>query len=239
MTSVLVDHLWQSTLFALAAAVLTQLLHNNAARFRFWVWLAASMKFLIPFSWLTLLASQLVSHAAISAPLVPASFVTVVQQIADPLATPGVIMRAPPPTALRIGELLAVIWVAGCVALLARWLTRWLRIKAAVRSATPAPVEAPIAVRSTSLLWEPGVVGILRPVLLLPEGISERLTPSQLQAVIAHELCHVRRRDNLTAAIHKPMRKASSRSVSSTWNPNLPASPACPAPVSRNASRTL
>ncbi len=30
----------------------------------------------------------------------------------------------------------------------------------------------------------------------------ERLTPSQLEAVLAHELCHVRRRDNLTSVIH-------------------------------------
>jgi len=37
---------------------------------------------------------------------------------------------------------------------------------------------------------------------LLPEGIAERLTPAQLDAILAHELCHVRRRDNLTAAIH-------------------------------------
>jgi uncharacterized protein (TIGR03435 family) len=36
---------------------------------------------------------------------------------------------------------------------------------------------------------------------LLPEGIFERLTPSQLQAVIAHELCHFRYRDNFTGAI--------------------------------------
>jgi bla regulator protein BlaR1 len=49
---------------------------------------------------------------------------------------------------------------------------------------------------------EPGVVGIFRPVLLLPEGILDRLTPAQLEAIVAHELCHVRRRDNLTAAIH-------------------------------------
>ncbi len=51
-------------------------------------------------------------------------------------------------------------------------------------------------------LFEPGVVGLLRPILLLPDGITERLTPSELKAVIAHELCHVRRRDNLFAAIH-------------------------------------
>ena len=40
------------------------------------------------------------------------------------------------------------------------------------------------------------------PFLLLPAGITERLTPLQLEAVLAHELCHVRRRDNLSAAIH-------------------------------------
>jgi bla regulator protein BlaR1 len=49
---------------------------------------------------------------------------------------------------------------------------------------------------------EPGVVGLVHPILLLPDGIVERLTPSELEAVLAHELCHVRRRDNLFASIH-------------------------------------
>lgn len=44
--------------------------------------------------------------------------------------------------------------------------------------------------------------GVFRPVLLLPEGIFERLAPGQLQAVVAHELCHVRHWDNLIAAMH-------------------------------------
>jgi uncharacterized protein (TIGR03435 family) len=46
------------------------------------------------------------------------------------------------------------------------------------------------------------VFGIFKPVLLLPEGIQGRLTGAQLEAVYAHELCHVRRRDNLAAALH-------------------------------------
>jgi hypothetical protein len=50
--------------------------------------------------------------------------------------------------------------------------------------------------------FEPGVFGIFRPVLLLPEDIARRLSPAQLQAVLAHELCHARRRDNLAMAIH-------------------------------------
>jgi uncharacterized protein (TIGR03435 family) len=55
---------------------------------------------------------------------------------------------------------------------------------------------------TSNTLLEPGVFGIFRPVLLLPAGITDRLTPEQLQAILAHELCHVRRRDNLTAAVH-------------------------------------
>jgi bla regulator protein blaR1 len=49
---------------------------------------------------------------------------------------------------------------------------------------------------------EPGILGIFDHVLLLPSGITDRLTEAQLEAIITHELCHVRRRDNLAAAVH-------------------------------------
>jgi hypothetical protein len=49
---------------------------------------------------------------------------------------------------------------------------------------------------------EPGVFGILSPVLLLPSGIAGHLAPEQLETVLAHELCHWQRKDNLTSAIH-------------------------------------
>jgi uncharacterized protein (TIGR03435 family) len=39
-------------------------------------------------------------------------------------------------------------------------------------------------------------------VILLPAGIDRALTADQHVAIVAHEVCHVRRRDNLTAAIH-------------------------------------
>ena len=44
------NHLWQSTLFAIAAGLLTLILRNNYARTRYLLWLTASLKFLIPFS---------------------------------------------------------------------------------------------------------------------------------------------------------------------------------------------
>jgi bla regulator protein BlaR1 len=44
------NHLWQSTLFALLAGMATLALRKNQARVRHHLWLAASLKFLVPFS---------------------------------------------------------------------------------------------------------------------------------------------------------------------------------------------
>jgi BlaR1 peptidase M56/Protein of unknown function (DUF3738) len=46
------------------------------------------------------------------------------------------------------------------------------------------------------------VIGWMRPVLLLPTDIEDHLTRPEIEAIVAHELCHVRRFDNMTAAIH-------------------------------------
>jgi hypothetical protein len=45
-------------------------------------------------------------------------------------------------------------------------------------------------------------VGVFCPVLLLPEGLEQRLSPSELSAVLTHERCHAVWRDNLGAALH-------------------------------------
>ena len=55
---------------------------------------------------------------------------------------------------------------------------------------------------SSNQAIEPGVFGIVRPVLMWPAGIEDRLSDEQIEAILAHELAHVRRRDNLAALIH-------------------------------------
>lgn len=60
----LANHLWQSTLFAGAAALLTWTLRNNRARVRHCVWLAASCKFLIPLSLLIALGGAIPRRTA-------------------------------------------------------------------------------------------------------------------------------------------------------------------------------
>ena len=63
-------------------------------------------------------------------------------------------------------------------------------------------MRKPIKLAISNNTIEPGVFGIFRPVLLLPSGISNRLGNAQLEAVLTHELSHIRNRDNLIAAIH-------------------------------------
>ena len=55
----LANHLWQSTLFAILAAVATLALRKNQARVRHHLWLAASLKFLVPFALLVNVGSHL------------------------------------------------------------------------------------------------------------------------------------------------------------------------------------
>jgi bla regulator protein blaR1 len=195
------NHLWQSTLFVAAAGLLSLALRKNRARVRHGIWLAASVKFLVPFALLVSIGNQIEWRTADSIQEPRVSFA--MHEISLPFAS-----SAPAPllavasVSSRLPGILIGVWLCGFIAVIFSWVVQWRRIRAAVRAASLVPLDVPIKVMSCSSPLEPGVFGIFRPVLLLPAGILDRLTPAQLQAVLAHELCHARRRDNLAAAVH-------------------------------------
>jgi uncharacterized protein (TIGR03435 family) len=193
------DHVWQSTLFAGVVWLLTFALRKNHARVRHWLWFAASMKFLIPFSVFIALGSQV--HWRTAPVTAPANITIVMDEVAQPFTAPAVVANVPPAPS-PLPAILLGVWACGFIGITCAWWIRWRRIRAAVRAGSPLKLDLPIRAMSSPTLLEPGVFGIFRPILLLPEGIFDRLTPAQLQAVIAHELCHVRHRDNLIAALH-------------------------------------
>jgi len=200
MTGTLTNHLWQSTWFAAAAGVLTIAFRKNAAGIRYWLWFGASIKFLVPFALLIDLGSHLkwTPVAATAMDVVSHTLVQIIEPF--PITLPEL-----PRTEARFdwpSIAFFSLWVCGFAAVLLMRMEGWLQIRAALRSSVPLGISAPVPVRSSPGLVEPGVVGLFRPVLLLPVDILKHLTPQQLTAVLAHELCHVRRRDNLFAAIH-------------------------------------
>ncbi len=193
----LANHLWQSTLFAAIAAALAFALRNNRAQTRYALWLAASLKFLIPFS--LLIAAGSVVHWSTTVP-----FARPVQRIDQPFTSfqTNFPIEAPTGGDAFWPTVLMSLWTCGFMVVLFSWLRRWLQIRSVVRSASPLSHAAPLPILSTPSLMEPGIFGIFRPVLLLPEGITNHLTPEHLEAILAHELCHARRRDNLAAVMH-------------------------------------
>jgi uncharacterized protein (TIGR03435 family) len=65
------------------------------------------------------------------------------------------------------------------------------------RLATRMGLDRAVRVLTTIGVDAPSVMGWLRPVILLPPASLLGLTPQQLEAVLAHELAHVRRHDYL------------------------------------------
>ena len=92
----------------------------------------------------------------------------------------------------------------GFAILVSAWWLRWRSLRALLRTASPLdlPIVVDMEVMTSPAFAEPGIFGIRRPVLLLLAGIDRHLTQPQLQAILAHEVFHVRRRDNLITAIH-------------------------------------
>jgi len=58
-----------------------------------------------------------------------------------------------------------------------------------------------VALRESSCVSVPTVVGWWRPVLLVPVGFLSGLPPAQVEAVLLHELAHIRRHDVLVARL--------------------------------------
>jgi beta-lactamase regulating signal transducer with metallopeptidase domain len=224
MMSAVLDHLWQSTLLALGVGLLVLSLRKAAAGVRYGLWFTASLKFLIPFAALAALGRLLApagfspagaapeaalikeaarplsqfpfAHAhALRAPLSPAA-----APAPSPLAQSS--MPAPMPLHLDLGQILLTIWALGAAAVLIAWAIRWARVGRIVRSASPLDWPAPMPVKASASLMEPGLVGFFRPVLVVPETLPGRLAKSEVDAILAHEISHLRRRDNLTAALH-------------------------------------
>ena len=130
------NHLWQSTLFAILAAVSTLALRKNQASVRHHLWLAASLKFLVPFSLLMSLGSHLarLHGSADSQPV----FYFVLQTMSQPFH-PAPDSQAcwllPCCDGCRV--MVAILWLAGFVTVIGLWWLRWRRVAAVIRGAVP------------------------------------------------------------------------------------------------------
>lgn len=220
----LADHLWQSTLVAVAAGLLTLILRQHRARARYWLWLVGSLKFMVPFSLLVSIGKSIkwLHH---STPAASPALYFAMKEIGQPFTQAAAPAVGATTASMAHSSLLhffpvvlSAIWLCGLLAVLSVWTMRWHRISAAMKSSDLlrqgrevaalrrleriGGIRKPIDILLSRASLEPGIFGITRPVLIWPEGISHRLEDAHLEAILAHEVWHVRRRDNLYATLH-------------------------------------
>ena len=120
---------------------------------------------------------------------------------------------APVADAQPFGPALMLLWLAGVAVLSARLLGGWIWMQRmrthGVRAVEPAweriltQLSRRLHITRTIALFEstrvdvPTVIGWLKPVVLLPASAVTALSPAQLEAILAHELAHIRRHDYL------------------------------------------
>ena len=108
------------------------------------------------------------------------------------------------------------LWFAGVLVLSVRLATGWLcvqRLRTQSIGPLPEPLQArvaafasrlriarPVRVLESAIVAVPTLVGWLRPVILLPAAVVAAMPVAHLEAIIAHELAHVRRHDYLINA---------------------------------------
>jgi bla regulator protein BlaR1 len=202
----LANHLWQSTVFAIVISLVAVAFRRYQARVRYALWLSASLKFLVPVSLLIGLGTHLSTPARASSEIL-----STVRQVSVPFDAATVLAPASsvPTSSSAVGPIAIVfgIWVCGVLAIAGMRWRAWRHLKALVNVATGwsklgLALPPHVDVRSVSGMTEPGVLGFIRPIILLPSGIDVYLNRDQLDAVLAHELCHIDRCDNVTAAFH-------------------------------------
>lgn len=122
-------------------------------------------------------------------------------------------ITVPVPFRPRLSSWLMLGWLLGITGLSIQFLLTQLRLRRillAARAVEPAAlpvnweslcqqmhIRQHIRIVSSDEILSPAISGIKRPILLLPTGLPQALSPAQLEWVLLHELAHVRRRDLL------------------------------------------
>ena len=217
----LVHFVWQGTLIALIAAVALRLLRQSAADVRYVVaTIALALMATLPVVtglqvWRATAAEASVSsrQQALGMESVSATPRTVAANTLTAAFTDAVEIPAPGMSVERWIPAMVTLWMAGVLVLALRLAGGWLWIqRTKSRNAVPADarleamlqrlmrtlhIQRRVRLLMSSDVDVPTVIGWLKPAVLLPMSAVSGLSLVQIEAILAHELAHIRRHDYL------------------------------------------
>ena len=203
LTWTLAHFVWQGFFIAVALAVVIEILRPRSANVRYALSLTALVMMLaiVPFTWLVI-GDQSAEVVTSATPVLVTTFTaeSVVANEASSLATWWISLQ----------PILFCAWLAGSLLLSFRLLLGWLATQTLFRNriALSADLTAQLArvgwrlrtsiprvVFASEHVSQALAVGFFKPVVLLPAAWLLELPPNLLEAVVAHELAHLRRCD--------------------------------------------
>jgi uncharacterized protein (TIGR03435 family) len=212
----LVHFVWQGALVGLAAGAVLRLLRSASAQTRYVAACGAlAVMLALPIVTARLLSKSdpVVSPSGRSQSVSFAAAGTLARFAAPPPVQNGVSAKTVWRGVEPLLPLIVMAWLVGVACLLLRLAGGWWRVRRlhrealAMASSRWQAVSELIASRlrlprgvhvvDSPLVDTPTALGWLRPVVLLPIAALTNLTPAQIEAILAHELAHVRRHDYL------------------------------------------
>lgn len=211
----LLHFLWQGAFLGVAAALAINFLRLRMPSQRYALLLTTHLLMVacLPITFAVVASADWVQPASIAVPddsLFPAVTPSGVE-MSRKIATSGaaaVLPSLPEPEVFSLWVVGA--WSAGVVVLSLRIFASWVGMRLLVRGRQPvsAALRCAVARLTTQLqlsripsvfisprVVDATVVGFLRPIVLLPAAWVLELSPDLLEAVLAHELAHIRRHD--------------------------------------------
>ena len=203
----LIHFLWEGALIAALAGVALLLCRPASARARYAFACAGMLAMLVAFG---------VTLAA----LWPTAGAGIVVSVHNGLrAAPPDAFAFPTPPAAPPDRLPWIVpfWLAGVLLFYVRTAGGWLAVqRLRGRGAMPAPREwqerlralaarlrltRPVVLLESCLAETPVTIGFLRPAILVPAGLLAGVAPDLLEAILLHELAHIRRHDYMVNVI--------------------------------------
>ncbi len=204
----LVNSLWEGVLVALLFAGVLTALRSPRARYSAACLALAAILGSFVVTLVRLWPVGIAAGETHTAMLAPRPFI-------DPSLSDSVLTRAF--HASDVLPWLAPFWMMGVLAFHLRALAGWIAARRLRRSgvccaavqwtgrldrlARRIRISRPVTLFESSLADAPLVIGYLRPIILMPVGLLAGLPVAQVEAILAHELAHIRRQDYLVNLI--------------------------------------
>ncbi len=211
---------WLVAVLVAVLALISTVLRGRSASLLYTLWLLVLIRLVLPpdFAfptgwgwWVRAEPTAVASSAAQPVTLPQPESVNTPGSV--PAAPSTVQPDSPASTSVPVGMILMIAWLGIVAARCGMLFTAALQVRVWVSRARPildpamcelleecrtrVGVRRRVELRNSEACSTPLVVGIWRPVLLLPSAVLERLSVEQLRSVLIHELHHVRRWDSL------------------------------------------